>query len=203
MWVVEVFTLSRRVWETVPMDAPFKLCDLVWTHVFIDEVIYWHAFDDKELDTDLRSNFIVSFDLKSDKFGEVCLPDRLVYVHHLLAANVNELLALLEHNDEGETLVCGVWMRKDGENKPFSKIYTVKFEGWLVYNSVLGFRKNGEAVMELDDGDNNKEAEIGVYETSSGRINSVGIIGKRFTFCVMAYMETLLLLDEPNTIIHS
>ncbi|GKD45585.1 DEAD-box ATP-dependent RNA helicase 21 [Tanacetum coccineum] len=70
--------------------------------VSIDGVIYWRAYDDVELDDEFRSNFIISFDLKNDKFGEVCLPERLVYTHHLLVANVNESLVLLEYNDEGE-----------------------------------------------------------------------------------------------------
>nr|GEX27632.1 hypothetical protein [Tanacetum cinerariifolium] len=141
MWVVEVFTLSRRVWETVYMDAPFKSCDLVWIQVSIDGVIYWRAYDD---DDDL--------------------------------------------DDE-----LSVWMRKDGENKPFTKIYTVKVEDRSVYHTVLGFRKNGEAVLEVR-GFCREETEIDVYGPSSGRIN---------TFSVRSYMETLLLLDEPNTIIHS
>ncbi|GJT45833.1 hypothetical protein Tco_0954548 [Tanacetum coccineum] len=54
-------------------------------------------------------------------------------------------LALLDYNDEDET---GLWMRKDGENKPFTKIYTVKDEGRSLYYGVLGLRKNGEVVLE-------------------------------------------------------
>ncbi|PWA72420.1 F-box domain-containing protein [Artemisia annua] len=200
MWVVEVFTLSRRVWETVYTGAPFKSYDLVWHQVSVDGVIYWRAYDDLDLDDGFRSNFIISFDLKSDKFGEVRLPDRLVYTHPLSMVNVNESLVLLECNDEGETAVCGVWMRKDGENKPFTKIYTVKVEGRSLYNSVLGFRKNGEVVLELED-DNCEESEIEVYEPSSGRTNSVGIKGQYATFSARSYIETLLLLDQSNTII--
>ncbi|GJV14802.1 hypothetical protein Tco_1360125 [Tanacetum coccineum] len=82
---------------------------------------------------------------QSDKFGEVCLPERLVYTHLWLVANLNESLALLDYNDEDET---GLWMRKDGENKPFTKIYTVKDEGRSLYYGVLGLRKNGEVVLE-------------------------------------------------------
>nr|GEZ38655.1 hypothetical protein [Tanacetum cinerariifolium] len=343
MWVVEVFTLSRRIWETVYMDAPFKSCDLVWIQVSIDGVIYWRAYDNKDFDDGLRSNFIIWFDLKSDTFGEVCLPERLVYTHYLLQANINESLVLLEYNDEPS--VCDVWMRNDGENKAFTKIFTVKPEGRSVYHIVLGFRKNGEVVLEMlpltaleslslltrsstldgsvngllsyhgyyndtrekltkmaaiwnlairksvgivipkalymlqvvsidgviywrayydkdlddglrsnfiiwfdlksdtfgemrNDGENkpftkiytvkpkgrsvyhivlgfrkngevvlevrgffSEETEIDVYEPSSGRINSVGIVGKYAN--AKSYMETLLLLDEPNTIIHS
>nr|GEU85484.1 hypothetical protein [Tanacetum cinerariifolium] len=167
--------------------------------VSIYGVIYWCDFDDEDLDDGLRSNFIISFDLESDTFGELaCLPERLVYTHYLLLANMNKSLVLLEYNDEPS--VCGVWMRKDGENKPFTKIYTVKVEGRSVYHTVLWFRKNGEVVLEVR-GFFSEETEIDVYEPSSGRINSVGIVEKYAN--VKSYVETLLLLDEPNTIIHS
>ena len=80
------------------------------------------------------SNFIISFVLKSEKFGEVCFPERLVHTRYLDAAKVNESLGLLEYYLEGEASVCGVWTRKDGANKTFSKIYTVKVEDKGLYN---------------------------------------------------------------------
>nr|GEZ22902.1 hypothetical protein [Tanacetum cinerariifolium] len=143
---------------------------------------------------------IISFDLKSEKFGEVCIPRELVR-DSIWLVKVNESLGLLEHNREGEMWVCGVWMRKDGVNKPFTKIYTVKVEGKQFFNGVLGFRNNGEVVMEMAD-DDFRKSQIEVYEPSSGRINSVGISGEHATFFVWSYMETLLLLDESNSIIH-
>nr|GEZ48747.1 hypothetical protein [Tanacetum cinerariifolium] len=131
--------------------------------VSIDGVIYWRAYDDEDLDDGLRSNFIISFDLKSDTFGEVFLPERLVYTHNLFMANMNESLVLLDYNDESS--VCGVWMRKDGENKPFTKIYTVKTKCRSVYHTVLRFRKNCELVLEVR-GFFSEETEIDVYKPS-------------------------------------
>ncbi|GJR19922.1 F-box domain containing protein [Tanacetum coccineum] len=118
-WEVQVFTLSSRVWRTVYTGAPFKLCDLMLDHVFIDGVIYWRTL----------GSFIISFDLKSDKFGQVCLPERSIRIYELRVAKVNESLGLLEHIKESEMWVCGVWMKKDGVNKPFTKMYTIKVEG--------------------------------------------------------------------------
>ncbi|GJV65103.1 hypothetical protein Tco_1475931 [Tanacetum coccineum] len=114
---------------------------------------------------------------------------------------VNESLGLIEYYIQGEMWVCGVWMRKDGVDKPFTKIYTVKVEGKSVLYRVLGFRNNGEVLLQLDD-DDFEGSQIKVYEPSSGRINSVGISGERLTFTAWSYMETLLLLDESNSIIH-
>ncbi|GKA02569.1 F-box domain containing protein [Tanacetum coccineum] len=193
-WEVQVFTLSSRVWKTVYTGAPFKSCDLMWDHVFIDGIIYWST----------HGSFILSFDLKSDKFGEVCIPERFVHSFGLWVAKVNESLALLEYYIEGGILLCGVWMRKDGVNQPFIKIYTVKVEGKSVsaFNgTVLGFRNNGEVVLNMVD-DDYKESTVEVYEPSSGHMNGVGIKGDYIKFFATSYMETLLLLDESNSIIH-
>ncbi|GKF75028.1 putative pentatricopeptide repeat-containing protein, partial [Tanacetum coccineum] len=128
MWIVEIFTLSTRVWKTAYIGAPFKSCDLTGFEVFVNGVIYFGAYEDVYLDRGFISNFVVTFDLKSEKFGEVCLPERLVHTLFLYVAKVNESLGLLEYYDEGDMKVCGVWTREDGANKTFSKIFTVKVE---------------------------------------------------------------------------
>ncbi|GKB50759.1 putative pentatricopeptide repeat-containing protein [Tanacetum coccineum] len=200
MWEVEVFSLSTRFWKTVYMDMPFKSCDLTMLQVFVNGVIYFraHGFN---IVNHVRSRIIISFDLKSEKFGEVCLPERLVHAPELKVMMLNESLGILEYYFEGEMSVCGVWTRKGGANKPFTKIYTVKVEGKWVYDKVLGFRNNGEVVKEIDD-DSYVGAGIKVYEPLSGKINGVGINGYRGTFSVKSYMETLLLLDQPDSIIY-
>ncbi|GKD62738.1 putative pentatricopeptide repeat-containing protein [Tanacetum coccineum] len=179
MWEVDVFTLSTRVWKTVYTGAPFKSCDLSWFQVFVNGVIYFHAYDSRYLDDGVRSNFVISFVLKSEKFGEVCLPERLVHTPFLdlHVAKVNESLGLLEYYPEGGMTVCGVWSRKDGANNPFTKIYTVKGKG--LCDKVLGFRNNGDVVTEVVDDEYYEESGIKVYEPSSGHIIGVRINGKR------------------------
>nr|GEU33449.1 hypothetical protein [Tanacetum cinerariifolium] len=90
MWVVEVFALSTHVWKTVYTGAPFKSCDLTLFQVFLD------------------GNLVISFDLKSEKFGEVCLPERLVCTPGLNVTKVNESLGLLEYYEEGDMKLCGI-----------------------------------------------------------------------------------------------
>ncbi|GKB43258.1 hypothetical protein Tco_0888200, partial [Tanacetum coccineum] len=126
----------------------------------------------------------------------------LLHTYSSDLVKVNDSLGLLEYYDEGDMMVCGVWKREDGANKTFSNIYTIKVEG-LSCNSVcvLGLRNNGEVVMELQDADNFEESRIEVYEPLSGRTNSVGINGSAMTFSARSYMETLLLLNESDSII--
>ena len=67
---------------------------------------------------------------------------------------------------------------------------------------VLGFRNNGEVVTELLDKANFEESRMEVYEPLSGHMYGVGINGRRGSFSARSYMETLLLLDQSDTIIH-
>ncbi|GJZ59660.1 ribonuclease H-like domain-containing protein [Tanacetum coccineum] len=53
----------------------------------------------------------------------------------------------------------------------------------LGWKSVLGFRNNGEVVLEMED-DNDKGYAVEVYKPSSGHINAVGINGKYGGFSV-------------------
>ncbi|GJX72881.1 ribonuclease H-like domain-containing protein [Tanacetum coccineum] len=132
-----------------------KISNMWVVEVFVDGVIYFLAYDDVFLDGGVRSNFVISFDLKSEEFGEVCLPEMLLHTPDLNVTKVNESLGLLEYHYEGG----------------------MKFEGKWSDDWVLGFRNNGEVVMELD-ADNYKESRIAVYEPLSGHINDVGINGK-------------------------
>nr|GEW03870.1 retrovirus-related Pol polyprotein from transposon TNT 1-94 [Tanacetum cinerariifolium] len=79
---VEVFMLSTRVWKSVSyISLAFKTCDLTFRPVFVNGFIYWPACDNIQLADGIRSNLIISFELKSDEFREVCLPDRFMKVH--------------------------------------------------------------------------------------------------------------------------
>ena len=192
VWKVKVFTLSTRVWKTVNAGVPFKSLFFRF-EVFVDGVIYFSAIDG--LYSGVGSNLVISFDLKSEKFGEVCLPERLVHALLLGVVKVNESLGLLEDYVEGGMMLIGVWTRKDGASKTFTQIYTIKVED-SVYH-VLGFRNNGEVLMEMME-----ESELKVYEPFSGHTNGAGINGEQHTFTVCSYMETLLLLNESDSIIH-
>nr|GEY33337.1 putative F-box domain-containing protein [Tanacetum cinerariifolium] len=67
---------------------------------------------------------------------------------------------------------------------------------------VLEFRNSGEVVIELAGDDDSKESRLEVYEHVSRQTNRVGINGKAHRFSASSYMETLLLLDESDSVIH-
>nr|GEV66681.1 retrovirus-related Pol polyprotein from transposon TNT 1-94 [Tanacetum cinerariifolium] len=158
-WEVEVFMLSTRVWKSVSHIPPaFKTCDLTFRPVFVNGFIYWPACDNIQLADGIRSNLIISFDLKSDEFGE------------------------------------------EGVTKLFTKMLSIKApDTWVSYR-VLELRKNGEVIIENIDDTNSSAIEV--YEPSSGHINGIGFYGTSDSFSMNSYMETLLLLDQSNSIIY-
>nr|GEV63940.1 hypothetical protein [Tanacetum cinerariifolium] len=136
-WEVHVFTLSSRVWKAVYTGAPFKSCHSFWDHVFIDGLIYWHSC----------GRFLISFDLKREKFGEVCLPDKSAFPSFVSVAKVNESLGLLEFYSEGGLSVCEhrpdlyevgqailVYMSKGKHNPSPDKTLLLKgqFDNWKI-----------------------------------------------------------------------
>ncbi|GJX82787.1 retrovirus-related pol polyprotein from transposon TNT 1-94 [Tanacetum coccineum] len=200
-WEVEVFMLSTRVWKSVyNIPSAFKTCHLTFFPVFVDGFIYWHAYDNIKLAPGIRSNLIISFDLKSDEFGEVCLPDRFVRMYEYKISKVYESLGLFEYYKEDEKRFCDVWIMKEGATKTFTKMLSIKApDSWVRYR-VLVIRNNGEAIIENID-DTNYSSVLEVYDPSSGRISSMGINGSPYSFSINSYMETLLLLDQSNSII--
>ncbi|GJY11763.1 hypothetical protein Tco_0381072 [Tanacetum coccineum] len=124
--------------------------------------------------------------------------NRPVHKNELVISKVYESLGLFEYYDEGATSFCDVWIMKEVVTKSFTKMLSIKTP-WLDY-IVLELRKNGEVIIEnMDD---TCSSVLEVYEPSSGRSSGVGINRSFASFSVNSYMETLLLLDESNSIIH-
>ncbi|GJS53621.1 chitin elicitor receptor kinase [Tanacetum coccineum] len=188
-WEVEVFTLSAHVWKTVSNIPPtFRTCHLTFNHVFVEGFIYWRAYDNIELAPGILSNMIISFDLKSDEFGVVYLPGRLVQTNGLVLSKVYESLGLFEYYyNDGETRFCDVWIMKEGVTKSFTKMLSIKAtHSWVRYR-VLELRKNGEVIIENIDDTNSSILQV--YEPSSGRISGVGINGSFGSLKVNSYMK--------------
>nr|GEX22071.1 hypothetical protein [Tanacetum cinerariifolium] len=199
-WEVEVFMLTTRAWKSVSHIPPaFKTCDLTFRSVFVNGFIYWPACDNIQLADGIRSNLIISFDLKSDEFGEVCLPDRLVHTSGLALSKVYESLGLFEYYNDGETRFCDVLIMNEGVTKSFTKMLSIKApDSWVSYR-VLELRKNGEVIIENIDDTNSSAIEV---YAPSGHINGIGFYGTSDSFSMDSYMETLLLLDQSNSIIY-
>ncbi|MFS8031063.1 putative F-box domain-containing protein [Helianthus anomalus] len=197
--VVEVFTLSSRAWRNPGTNLPRMSIKLFGSPVE-NGCLYWLATDRIATDGGFNfSNMIVSFDMTSEEFREVNLPDNLARWRgfKLSLSKVRESLVVVEDVGHG---VEAIWMMDDGVSKSFTKLFTVNVNTPPAQvRRFRGFRKTGEPIIEVVQ--HNLHGQLVVYEPDSEHVDELEIDGKKFSFSVFSYMETLLLLDQPNLMI--
>ncbi|XP_076882900.1 F-box protein CPR1-like [Bidens hawaiensis] len=207
----EVFTLSSGVWRRVLMNSQFKFLHFsIGHHAIIGGVIYWVAYEYDHLSNTiimgLTRSRIISFDLESEEFGEVELPDSLVGPdYHLYIAKLKESLVVLNYRKRypGGQRVCDAWMSENGVSKSsFTKLFTFQDNSSNAskFYRIIGFRTNGQPIIKL------KQIppmvkELEVYDPRSKHLNGIGIYG--YSFEMTSYTESLLLLNHSNSMIKS
>ncbi|KAK1413556.1 hypothetical protein QVD17_35331 [Tagetes erecta] len=198
-WQVEVFTLSTGAWRRPCNNLPRKSIRFSCDSEVVDGVLYWFA-DDVEPGFSI-CNLIMSFDLTTEEFKEVKLPDSLARPDKkLLISKRRECLIVLDYDeDEDELDVYDVWMMEDGISNSFTKLFSVNGEMYPLA-SIHGFRKSGEPVFKVSEGD--KCGEVVVYEPYSEHFDELGIYVGRRAITVSPYVETLLLHDKPDLTVY-
>nr|GFD10824.1 hypothetical protein [Tanacetum cinerariifolium] len=162
--------------------------------VVIDKFIYWHAIDRMSC-----CHLIMSFDMISKEFMEICLTGSLLADTHLelCICKLKESLVVIQYEWHTDLPDISIWMMDNGDLKSFENIYTIKSNiSYVPILEVLEFNKNEEAIVkitkELDEED---EHELLVYEPNSQCINYLGMSVEGSSFFVSSYTGTLLLLD--------
>ncbi|KAI3725460.1 hypothetical protein L1987_65248 [Smallanthus sonchifolius] len=204
-WQVEVFTLSAGAWRTPnSSNLPRKSIHFNFGSVVTDGTLYWLATD--RVNTPAGYNYyilIISFDMTSEEFGEIFLPDSLARLleDDLSIFKLRSTLAVLESymDDAG----FGVWMMLGGVYKSFIRLFTIKSPDMLV----RGFRKSGEPIIEFvehlpDISGVRCASSLVVYEPYAKDMIYLEINVFDNSFSVYPYTETLLLLDHPDNIIY-
>ncbi|GKA63410.1 putative F-box domain-containing protein [Tanacetum coccineum] len=144
---------------------------------------------------DQNCRLIMSFDLTSEEFTEIYLPQNLASCKtDVCISKLNESLVVLEKNHASN---ANVWIMQNGDPKLFTHIFTINTPIKSI-RDVAGFRKNGETIIEKKKG--LKEKELIVYEPNSKQINYTGIAGPFGYFFVTPYTQTLLLLDHKDSV---
>ncbi|KAK1432460.1 hypothetical protein QVD17_09357 [Tagetes erecta] len=201
-WQVEVFTLSTRVWRRLcNNNLPRKTIKFDWGRVGVvaDGFVYWLVVDRIMMDREYSSrNLVISFDVTTEEFREVNLPDSLAneYYYSLSTSKLRESLVVLQHGVDVDNRVISVWMMEDDVAKSFIKVFSVSV-GTPVEAYLRGFRKSGEPILQVCE-NNLPIYKLIVYDPYSKQVDYLGISGVACTFFVYPYVETLLLLDQPN-----
>ncbi|KAK1428237.1 hypothetical protein QVD17_17066 [Tagetes erecta] len=176
-WQVEVFTLRTGAWRSLNSNLPRKSIRFSRSKDFLDGFIYWLAIDRNTMDDGYTYyNLIISFDMTSERFKEVKLPDSLAHgsSYRLSLSKLKESICVFENNGVADNLTITVWMMEDGISNSFVKLFTISNSSDTPLSSIRGFRKTGEPVTGIEELENLSTS--GVYR----------------------YVETLLLLDQPN-----
>ncbi|KAM0054322.1 putative F-box domain-containing protein [Helianthus debilis subsp. tardiflorus] len=195
-WQAEVFTLTTRAWRSLYSDnLPRKSIKCFKLPVVVDGCLYWLAHDRERITVDdgtITTDLIISFDLTSEEFGEVNLPDSLAHPHCSLSMHkLRESLVVVE----ADTQVYHLWVMEDGVPKSFQKLFTMSIHSPGVSMVCLrGFMKTGEPLIELRTHPGNTRI-LAAYEPYSNSINNLRInVRKGLYYFVYSYTETLLLL---------
>ncbi|XP_076938614.1 uncharacterized protein LOC143606875 [Bidens hawaiensis] len=201
-WNAEVFTLGTGTCRSISMNIhlPHILKRFSDNKVVVDGVIHWVACD---LDT-RSNNVIVSFDLTSEEFGTVDLPDGLAQCRALsIFERKGSLVVIKYHMD---TPICEVWaMIKNGDSKSlFTKLFDVTFKGTYdtLSEEILGFRKNGELMTEhiyRYDGVVRTILEGSEPGLEHGEVIEMDVAYKAIPW-MASYTESLLLLNHSDSI---
>ncbi|KAJ0693691.1 putative F-box domain-containing protein [Helianthus annuus] len=157
--------------------------------VVVDGCLYWLAIDG-------CSYLIVSFDLTSEEFREVNLPDSLAQFRGSLALSLYKLresLAVIKDGVEANKRVYHVWMMHDDS---FIKLYTINSSHSpdVSILRVCGFRKTGQPLIELSEAHPGSTSILAAYDPYSKSITYIRNDGNYSSYTVHSYMETLLLL---------
>lgn len=189
---VEVYSLGRGYWRTVNASALHcYMLEFTWSQVFVFGAVHWLAY--RKRVEGRPNNFVVSFDMGKEVFGEIMLPPTLTeeLVADLSISLLGESLSALNYNKESGQESCCVWVMKEyGVAKSWSKLFTIRLPGML--RRTVGFRKNGEVLLALSDN------KLVSYDPKTERIKNLGLPGNIRSFHVDTYVETLVLLKGQN-----
>ncbi|XP_059660424.1 F-box protein CPR1-like [Cornus florida] len=196
---VDVYELSTGVWRSSGSAAPPYYANVGhWSHVFVNGASHWVAFECLGVyGFKQNRNLILSFDMGSEVFKEMILPDSVANGRklNLSIALFGESLSVF-HYDDGywsTSKSCCIWVMKEyGVEGSWTKLFTVDLGG---INKVLGFRKTGEVLVEKSDG------ELVSYDPNSEEEVETGIRSCQSSLHLDTYMESLVLLGGKNEVL--
>ncbi|KAK9067737.1 hypothetical protein SSX86_011848 [Deinandra increscens subsp. villosa] len=204
-WKADVFRLSSGSWTRVPTNLPRDPTGFSSKQVVEDDAIHWVA-NYRKIPRNGEYYYvyrIVSFDLTSEEFEQIELPRRLARSQGVYISKLKGSLVVLHPCTRiGNVPDIDVWkMLKNHDSTSFTKLFTVKSP---VLFKIIGFRNNGQSIMEASVSERNPEPpRLKLYEPSSKEITDLEIVGDygSWPFEMATYTESLLLLNVSASII--
>ncbi|KAG5551860.1 hypothetical protein RHGRI_010084 [Rhododendron griersonianum] len=190
---VEIYAQGTRSWRGIASAAPtYCMARCWWSDAFVGGAMHWVAYDPCVVDG--YRCLIVSFDMATESFSEIILPPTLAQADPSSTSSLSihvfgESLAVSCSGQRDGGGYC-IWAMKEyGVAESWTKLFSSNLLGKP--NKTLGFRKNGEVLLALDD-------SLASYAPGIETLAITGIKGFSPGFHVIPFMETLVSVENRN-----
>ncbi|CAI9784441.1 unnamed protein product [Fraxinus pennsylvanica] len=146
--MVEIYSLKSGTWRRVHFDDRYIIMEFMWSQTFIKGNVHWLAFYEDLTQNKGFCNFILTFQMEDEVFGELMFPDHLaqVAITDLSIVVIGESLGMVKYDKQMGSESCCVWVMKEyGVIKSWTKLYNIDMVGGI--EKVIRFRKNGDVLM--------------------------------------------------------
>lgn len=208
---VEVYSLSSGVWRSISDACPsYILHQNHSVSTYLNGAIHWIASNssgDDDYNGNGNSNndnpsssssssdnskdgsFIVAFDVGTENFSEISLPDSVAErnVMKLDVMIMGMSLALIEYEKFWQSDYCWIWVMKEyGAVKSWSRLHNIDLRGG--FRNVVGFRTHGELLISA------RMVGMVSYNPKKRNISYLGIHGTNRSFHGEPFFESLALV---------
>ncbi|MBA0654557.1 hypothetical protein Goklo_021538 [Gossypium klotzschianum] len=187
-----LFSLNENCWKRVTPASPKYAVEAGISSTFVNGALHWLGYQRGK--NGGFSNAILGFDLSSEEFLEISLPESLVWLCPMDLSTMRygeSSIAVLKRDwEDGE--LFELWVMKEyGVVESWTKVlalHLIDQSGW--FPRVLGFRENGEVLLQVDDG------EMASLDLNCQQMEPHGVeVGAELLY-VGSYVESLVLLDK-------
>ncbi|KAK9943150.1 hypothetical protein M0R45_008768 [Rubus argutus] len=202
--VVQVYSLARGTWKSlsasvVPVDLQAggsERPDFVKGSLHTLEFRLVVFYDDHHGEHVKGGGdmFIASFNLSTEEFGEIMIPEVLQRDRSCSISRYGETLALIKDKDynsrDPASCGCDIWIMKEyGVAESWTFLYNIA----MVEATVYGFKRCGEVVLkETDDG---RQSRMLSLDPKSKQVMVFGTKDHIYYF-MDTFVESLVLLDH-------
>lgn len=211
---VEVYSLSSGVWRTISDACPsYILHQNHSVSTFLNGAVHWiasHSSDDDDGNGNSNNDcncsgssssssnskdcsFIVAFDVATEKFSEISLPDSVAErnVMKLDVMITGTSLALIEYEKFWQSDYCWIWVMKEyGVVNSWSRLHNIDLRGG--FRNVVGFRTHGELLISA------RMVGMVSYNPKRRNISYLGIHGTNRSFHGEPFFESLALVGKED-----
>jgi F-box interacting protein len=204
--VVQVYSLARGTWKSlsasvVPVDLQAggsERPDFVKGSLHTLEFRLVVFYDDHHGEHVKGGGdmFIASFNLSTEEFGEIMIPEVLQRDRSCSISRYGETLALIKDKDynsrDPANCGCDIWVMKEyGVAESWTFLYNIA----MVEATVYGFKRCGEVVLK--ETDDRRQSRMLSLDPKSKQVKVFGTKDHIYYF-MDTFVESLVLLDHAN-----